>query len=435
MLNSREYIMRRKKMRQFKLYDAKGVTDIGKYIIVLFYAIFILISAFYFNSTMEIMSGIRRIVISPSILVSDYIAIGNIGSTLVNCGLVMIASITIAKISNVEMNGAVVAAIFTAGAFSFFGKNIYNIWAIFLGVYLYSVVRKERFGKYIIVAFFGTALGPLVSQISFGLNLPIINGIVLGNIAGIIAGFIMPPLATHFTKFHKGFNLYNMGFTAGIVGTLFMSIIRAYGKDNEALSIISEGNNIVFSIYLTIIFISMILLGYILNNKSFTGYGELLKRSGRANTDFIELQGLGLTMINMGLVGFLAIAYVILVRGKLNGPTVGGILTIVAFAALGKHIRNIFPIFLGVFLASTTQVWDVNATGSLLAALFGTTLAPIAGQYGWKVGILAGFMHMTLVMNTGYLHGGMNLYNNGFAGGIVAASLVPIINGIMKRDE
>lgn len=411
-----------------------NVGERTKYGIVLCYALFILSSAFYFDSLRQIIYGMGSIITSPSILVSDYTVIGSIGSTLFNCGLVMIVSIIIAKIGDVEMTGPVMAAIFTIGAFAFFGKNIYNIWAIFLGVYLYALVRKEKFSKYVVVAFFGTALGPLVSQISFGLELPVMQGIVLGNIAGIVAGFIMPPLAAHFSKFHQGFNLYNMGFTAGMTGTLFMSIIRAYGKNNESLGIVNKGNNLTFIIYLSIIFTSMIILGYFLNNRSFAGYGKLLRRSGQASSDFIALEGLGLTMVNMGLVGFLAVAYVILVRGELNGPTIGGILTIVAFAAFGKHVRNILPIFLGVFLASITQVWDVNATGPLLAALFGTTLAPIAGHYGWKVGILAGYMHMTLVMNTGYLHGGMNLYNNGFAGGIVAACLVPIVDGLMKKD-
>ena len=49
-----------------------------------------------------------------------------------------------------------------------------------------------------------------------------------------------------------------------------------------------------------------------------------------------------------------------------------------------------------------------------MAALFGTTLAPTAGQYGVVAGILAGFLHMSLVTNIGFLHAGMNLYNNRF---------------------
>jgi hypothetical protein len=31
-----------------------------------------------------------------------------------------------------------------------------------------------------------------------------------------------------------------------------------------------------------------------------------------------------------------------------------------------------------------------------------------------------------MALNIGYLHGGMNLYNNGFSGGFVAAFLAPL---------
>jgi hypothetical protein len=37
-------------------------------------------------------------------------------------------------------------------------------------------------------------------------------------------------------------------------------------------------------------------------------------------------------------------------------------------------------------------------------------------------------------MNVGYLHGGVNLYNNGFAGGIVASIFVPVIDAFKKGD-
>ena len=84
----------------------------------------------------------------------------------------------------------------------------------------------------------------------------------------------------------------------------------------------------------------------------------------------------------------------------------------------------------GVYLANLVFHWEVSSITSLLAALFATTLAPIAGAYGIIPGILAGFLHMAVVMNVGYLHGGMNLYNNGFAGGFVAAILVPVLDSL-----
>ena len=70
-------------------------------------------------------------------------------------------------------------------------------------------------------------------------------------------------MAAHFPKFHQGFSLYNIGFTAGMTGMLFMSMLRALGKDHDTLSIALSGYNFVFTIYLSAMFVSMILLGYI----------------------------------------------------------------------------------------------------------------------------------------------------------------------------
>jgi hypothetical protein len=69
----------------------------------------------------------------------------------------------------------------------------------------------------------------------------------------------------------------------------------------------------------------------------------------------------------------------------------------------------------------------------LIAILFSTTLAPIAGNYGPIIGIIAGMSHMILVTNVGIIHGGINLYNNGFSGGIVAGVLIPIVDAFKKE--
>ena len=48
-------------------------------------------------------------------------------------------------------------------------------------------------------------------------------------------------------------------------------------------------------------------------------------------------------------------------------------------------------------------------------------------------GLLAGYLHSSVALNVGIVYGGMNLYNNGFAGGIVAILLVPVIQSISDR--
>ena len=65
-----------------------------------------------------------------------------------------------------------------------------------------------------------------------------------------------------------------------------------------------------------------------------------------------------------------------------------------------------------------------------LAGLFGTTLAPISGHFGWPFGVLAGFIHSALVLQISSPVAGVNLYNNGFSGGLVAIVLYPIITAV-----
>lgn len=407
----------------------------GQYLLMIMYILIILLSSLIFNTPKEIIMGMKKIVLSPSILLTDYMELANIGAALFNSGLIMLVAMALAKYNRVNMSGPVVAAIFTIGGFGLFGKNIYNIWSIFFGVYLFSLTQKTTFNRYIVIAFFGTALGPLVSQISFGLNFNPLLGIVLGNLAGIVGGLVLPALANHFVGFHQGFNLYNIGFTAGIIGTFFMSMLRAFGFENITTSILSQGNNLALGIYFGIFFASMILIGWVLNGRRFIRYRRLLASSGRLVSDFVTIYGFGLTLINMGILGIGAMLYILLVKGQLNGVTIGAVFTVVGFGAFGKHLRNTVPIVLGVYIASLLKIWDTNSIGTVLAALFGTTLAPIAGTFGPLAGILAGFLHSSVVMNIGYLHGGMNLYNNGFAGGMVAAVLVPIFESFRKEND
>ena len=159
----------------------------------------------------------------------------------------------------------------------------------------------------------------------------------------------------------------------------------------------------------------------------------IFRESGQSGTDFVALCGLGPALINMGLNGFIATAYVLLVGGPLNGPTIGGILTIAGFGACGKHIKNVIPVLIGVVLGSLSKIWYINDPAVLLAALFGTSLAPIAGHYGWAWGVVAGFLNSSVALCSGVLHGGMNLYNTGFSAGIVAAFLVPLLEALPRR--
>lgn len=386
--------------------------------------------ALLFNSPGEILSGQVKILTSPSNLITDYFALVGVGPTLFNSALMLIHALIVVKLTRAEINGPILAAILTVAGFSLFGKNLYNSMPIVIGAFAYAKLTLIPSKRSLLAALFGTALGPLVSEITFNMNLPIFFGIFFGCLAGFLAGFMLPPIAQHAISFTKGFSLYNVGFTCGLIGTLFTSILRAMGNEIEPVTLYSSGYNLHFGIILCFLFSLMLLYGLSLNSWSFQGYGKLLQHSGQLTDDFMEEEGFSLALINMSLLGFISVAYPIALGGQLNGPVIGGILTVVGFGAFGKHPRNVIPVLMGVTLMGYVNSFDMSLTSVIIAGLFGTTVAPIAGRYGVLIGILAGAIHFTIVGNTSYLHGGINLYNNGFAGGIVAAIMIPLLEAV-----
>lgn len=402
-----------------------------EYLILYAFGLLLLLSSFFVNSPKEIFDGMNTIFFSPSNLTTDYIEIGNLGAVLFNSGMMTLLSIFLARRVGAMINGPLIAGIFIVSGFSFFGKNILNSIPITIGVYLYARSIKLPFKNYILPALFGSCLGPLVSEIAFGMNLDLFKGILIGYLAGIFVGYIIPPLSQSFLRFHRGFSLYNVGFTAGIIGMFITATFKMFNVNIETVSYISSGHDLELSIILYIIFVAMVFIGIVKSGNIIKEYKELLKNTGQLVADFFDLYGYGITLFNMGVMGIIFTTYILLIGGELSGPVVGGILTVVGFSSFGKHPKNTIPILIGARLAVLLNIYDENSASSLMIMLFGTNLAPICGKYGFIAGAVAGFVHVAVVSNLAYLHGGLNLYNNGFAGGFVAATLVPLYDSII----
>ncbi len=381
----------------------------------------------------ELLAGFVRIIRSTNILITDYIALGGIGTAFLNAGLLMLAAVGLIAMVHVEFRGITVAAVFLMGSFGLFGKNIYNVWPIIFGTWVYSCLRKEPFSEHVYTALFGTCLSPIVTEFAFVLHIPGSTGVTWGIFVGMSVGLIIAPLAAHFKNVHKGFSLYNIGFTAGILGTVYVSLLKSYGYQAGSNLFWSSGNDLLLGGFLLLLFLFFIALGLFYSRNRIPAFRAVLAESGQSCTDFVAIGGIGISLMNMGINGFIGMAYVLLVGGPLNGPTIGGILTIAGFGACGKHARNVIPVLLGVVLGSMTKVWNINDPAVLLAALFGTSLAPIAGHYGWAWGMVAGFLNSSVALCSGVLHGGMNLYNTGFSAGIVAAFLVPLMEVLSRK--
>lgn len=392
-----------------------------------------IIYGIYSGSFHSVLNGLISIVFTPTILVTDFIEVGGIEAAFINVGLVGLLNIFIMQHYRLKLNGILIAAFFTVMGFSFFGKNLYNIIPIYLGGYIYTQYKKISFKDIIIAVMFGTALAPLVSEISFSGFLPWFWAIFVAVLVGIFVGFIIVPLSSHMLKFHDGYNLYNIGFTSGILGTVLTSVLRSLGLSVEPVNIISEKNHLVIIILLFLLFLGFFFTGIYINRRAIMDYWNITQYKGRLVTDFTHLVGYGVTLLNMSLLGILSLCYVLLIGGVVNGPVLAGIFTVVGFGAFGKHIKNCLPVMFGVIITSLLFGYDLSTTGIIIAVLFSTTLAPIAGTYGPIIGFIAGALHITLVTNVGVIHGGMNLYNNGFSGGLVAGVMIPILDAFHKE--
>ncbi len=409
------------------------ITQKKQYRILYLYALLMIVFGLFMGSPLESIKQLWTLVISPCYLFTDYFVISSIGTAFINSGILMFLAIFIAEKNRVEINGLVIASIFIVAGFALFGKNLYNVISIYLGVYLYSLIKKEKFSNCVTIANFGTSLAPLVSQVSFGMNLQPILAIVLANIVGLIVGLVLTPLSRSFASFHHGFNIYNGGFTSGIIGMVFMSMFRLFGYDHSTLRYISENTDIRVVIFLAIYFLSMIILGYLLEKKPLSEYTKVLKYCGKPKTDYVILEGFDVALVSMGVMGLSFLTFALIFKAPINGLVIGAILTVVGFSSLSKNLFNALAVAIGVVLAYLSAGRMMSDTVCMINALFSTTLSPIAGVYGWPFGILAGSLHALLVGNLMYLHGGMNLYNNGFSGGFIAAILVSLITTFKKK--
>lgn len=377
--------------------------------------------------------GLFRIITSPAILVTDFILVGGIGAAFLNAFLIFFFNLFLVKLFKVKINGIVIASFFTVFGFSFFGKNILNILPFYLGGILYSIYSSTDFSECLTTISFSSALAPFVSAVAFSENsianeASFINAILIG----VVIGFIIVPLAKSFYDFHEGFDLYNLGFTAGILGAVMVAILKMYNFEIARQNLISTEYDMALVIICASVFLALIIVGFFINDNSFSGYLELIQDNGY-KSDFTLKYGYGLSLINMGISGFIGIIFVAMTEQTFNGPVLAGLFTLVGFSANGKNILNTVPILLGILLGK----FGTNVSPFMLAisGLFGTALAPIAGVFGPIAGIVAGWLHLAVVQNIGLVHGGLNLYNNGFSAGIVAGFLLPIFNMISDNNN
>ena len=382
----------------------------------------------FLSTPEEILRGMYVILTTEDVLITDYIAVAGMGAAFVNAGLVTLFSVLILKLVNDPVNGATLVTVGLMAGFSLFGKNIVNIWPILIGAALYALFKREPFARHANVALRATALSPIVSFMSANYS-P-----WLGVLLGLIIGFLISPVAEHAHQVQNGMNLYSLGFACGLLAMMLVPAFKAFGLNPGSAHYWSTGNNPLLGKALAVLCLVLVVAGLARGPKPvLEKYWALLRTSGRMPSDYVRTFTPGPVLVNMGVNGLIATGYILLTGGDLNGATIGAIFTVMGFSGYGKHAFNIVPVMAGVLLGSLTNHVDPNSSSLQLAGLFGTTLAPFAGVFGWPFGVAAGLLHSSVVLQAGLPLEGMNLYNNGFSGGLVAIVLYPILQSVVKN--
>lgn len=391
----------------------------------------------------EIFSGFWRIISKPAVLTKDYffIEIGSVSGCLLNFALVGTLFCAMMFLPGVNVTGVTVAAYWLSVGFCSYGVNLLNVLPFQLGVLIYSKVKKMPFGKNLNFAMFSCALGPLVSEVLWrypnaevhGLT---VLGVALALLIGIVTGMTMPALCAHAQSFHKGYDLYNAGPAAGFLCfTLFAIMYKALGiAAPEIAGTLGEGSPVFVNIFCAACFVLCLIAGYIINGNSFKGYGKLLMDSGH-KVDFAAKYGIGPCVINFGVYGLFILAYYNLVGAKFTGPTFGAIWNMLAFAAAGSTVMNVWPIMLGYVIAAQFGATAINAQAIVVGLCFASGLAPVTGRYGILAGLVGAMMHYCLVTSVPAIHGGFTVYNGGFTAGLVCFVLIPVLEAYFKTKD
>lgn len=399
-------------------------------------ATLLLILSFCFEDILTVFKGYGEIMLSPSILLTDYFAVGGMGATFLNAFTILVFNIVVLKLLKVDYSGPIFAGLMMIIGFSFFGKNIINTLPIYLGVFLHCYFRRVNIKSFIVVTLFSSGISPLVSYCFFGIGLPLYLGLPLGIICGVIAGFLLPALVEAAMNFTGGYNLYNVGFSLGVISVFFYGIFNLCGFDVNLAELLDNTHRLVLFWLLFSISILCILFGLSGGKKTILGYFNLIKESGRLISDFTINYNNKVIFLNIGLLSLLSCLMVHFIPEiPLNGIMFGTIIAIIGFAAYGIHILNVIPVWIGALLYIYISPTKFTNISSCMALFFVTCLAPLAGKYGFIIGIVAGFSH--LLINPFFItfQGGFDLYNNGFCAGFVAFFIHTIVDHFNWRKK
>ena len=409
-----------------------------------------LIAAICMPDRADLLDGMMRILTQPCKVATNYFAVGGYAATFFNMGLVgLICTLLFPVFKGTPNNVSNLGVILTIG-FGSWGIHILNVWPTILGVMVYSLIKKESFGKNVNAMIYSTGIAPIITDLMLlyphaemvGFN---VVGILLSILVGIFIGVLLPAGMAFSPKVHQGFDLYSAALPVGMLAfflqaVLFktMGVALPAGPAAEDLKVASP---MIVNTFCIVVFGGAVICALLMGCK-WSDYGKLLKDPALVY-NFSKEYGNSVFLMNLGVFGLFILAYYNLIGGSMNGVTFGIIFCMLSCCDSGSHPGNVWPIMVGYALmsflfgllsslAGGTFAGAIYAQPIMIGLCYANGLSPIADKYGWQYGILAGSMHYILVTSVPALHGGFCLYNGGFTAALICMILVPQLERFFK---
>ena len=146
----------------------------------------------------------------------DFVAKYGIGATTINFGVYGLFILAYYNVINAAFTAPTFGVVFCMLAFCAAGATPVNVFPILVGYCIGSLFGVTAINAQAIVvgACFASGLAPVSGN--------------YGPIAGIVAGLLHYCLVTSVPAIHGGFNLYNGGFTSGLVAFVLVPVLESF---------------------------------------------------------------------------------------------------------------------------------------------------------------------------------------------------------------
>lgn len=401
----------------------------------------LLIGSLFLNSLDTLLPNFFNLQLHGQRLYTDAMLIGSRNGAMLNAAFLGMICLGALLLARVKPTGYTISLVLLTIGFGFAGITCIAVVPIIFGTWVYAKIKKRRFKDFAHQSILAFALSPVVNEFVFGetqafnLNIEILFAIVFG----ILVGMVVPSLASQIGKNKGEFKMQYELLSVGIVAFVFYSAYKTVIIDRTLIpsdiglnNYISVGSPYYFWILLTALFLVFIVVGFLMSNKSFKAYLNMINEKNDED-DYVSTSSFPSILINIGVVGLITLAYFAIFGAKFHGITVCAFFVAVSMACLKLNPLYIPFIWVGLMLSAWTTTTALNTPVMLMGYSFSLGMVSLSKKYGIFYGILAGIIFNYINIYSEPLTMGFNLYNAGAMAGLTIVVIKLLYGAVNEK--